>query len=71
MPEFGDLLRIHEIPGDGANDGELSRAQIPAPSFYLLRPDGHVGLAGMRFEPAALARYFSEHRLRPERSRAV
>jgi hypothetical protein len=29
-------------------------------SFYLLRPDGHVGLCGERLEPAALARYFSE-----------
>ena len=39
---------------------ELARAQIPRPSFYLLRPDGHVGLGGTRLEPAAVARYVGE-----------
>ena len=58
--ELGDLLRIHEVPSDPANDREFARAQIPRPSFYLLRPDGHVGLAGVRLERAAAARYVSE-----------
>ena len=48
------------IPGDPANDRELERARIPRPAFYLLRPDGHVGLAGGRLEAAAVARYVSE-----------
>ena len=47
-------------PGDPANDRELDRARIPRPAFYLLRPDGHVGLAGGRMEAAAVARYVSE-----------
>jgi 2-polyprenyl-6-methoxyphenol hydroxylase-like FAD-dependent oxidoreductase len=59
-PEFGDLLRIHVIPADPVNEVELGRAQIPRPSFYLLRPDGHVGLCGARLEAAAVKRYFSE-----------
>jgi hypothetical protein len=58
--ELGDLLRIHEAPSDPANDRELARAQIPQPSFYLLRPDGHVGLAGTHLNAAAAARYVSE-----------
>jgi len=60
VPELGDLLRIHEVPSDRANDRELERAQIPRPSFYLLRPDGHVGLAGTRWDAAAATRYVSE-----------
>jgi hypothetical protein len=47
---LGDLLRIRVIPADPINDVELARAQIPQPSFYLVRPDGHVGLCGARLE---------------------
>jgi len=60
LSELGDLLCIHEVPSDPANDREFARAQIPRPSFYLLRPDGHVGLAGTRLERGAAARYVSE-----------
>ena len=58
--KLGDLLQIHTIPADPVNDVELARAQIPRPSFYLLRPDGHVGLCGARLEAARVARYVSE-----------
>ena len=60
VAELGDLLRIHEVPNDSANDRELARARIPRPSFFLLRPDGHVGLAGTRLDAAAATRYISE-----------
>lgn len=60
VPGLGDLLRVHAAASDPANDRELARVGIPQPSFYLLRPDGHVGLAGARFAPAAAARYVSE-----------
>ena len=59
-PELGDLLRIHAIPDDPVNAVELARAGIPKRSFYLLRPDGHVGLCGVRLELAAVARYVTE-----------
>jgi 2-polyprenyl-6-methoxyphenol hydroxylase-like FAD-dependent oxidoreductase len=58
--DCGDWLRIHVIPADAGNDVELERARIPRPSFYLLRPDGHVGLCGVRFDGAEAARYLSE-----------
>jgi hypothetical protein len=58
--KLGDLLRIHAIPPDPSNDVELARTQIPKPSFYLVRPDGHVGLCGARWEAAAVERYISE-----------
>ena len=57
---LGDALRIHAVPTDLANDVELRRARIPQPSFYLLRPDGHVGLAGIRLDGAAIERYLVE-----------
>jgi hypothetical protein len=60
LPDFGELLRVNEIPNDPANDRELARAQIPQPSFYLLRPDGHVGLYGIHLDAAAMSRYLSE-----------
>ena len=57
---IGDLLRIRVIPPDPANDVELARAQIPQPSFYLVRPDGHVGLCGVRLDAAVVNRYVAE-----------
>jgi 2-polyprenyl-6-methoxyphenol hydroxylase-like FAD-dependent oxidoreductase len=57
---LGDLLRIHPVPADAGNDAELAGAQIPHPSFYLVRPDGHVGLCGIRLEAAAVQRYVKE-----------
>jgi hypothetical protein len=53
-------MRIHVVPADPGNDAELVSAQIPQPSFYLVRPDGHIGLCGARLEAAAVQRYVSE-----------
>ena len=58
---LADLLRIHAIPVDPFNDAELARAQFPRPSFYLVRPDGHIGLCGVHLDVAAATRYVSEH----------
>ena len=56
---LGDMLRIHAIPDDSINDSELARARIPGPSYFLLRPDGHIGLCGADLEPGAIKRYIS------------
>jgi 2-polyprenyl-6-methoxyphenol hydroxylase-like FAD-dependent oxidoreductase len=66
MPEYAfnfgdDLVRVHAIAKDATNDDELSRAQIPQPSFYLLRPDGHIGLCGTRLETGELITYFVQN----------
>jgi 2-polyprenyl-6-methoxyphenol hydroxylase-like FAD-dependent oxidoreductase len=53
-----DLLAIHAIPRDPMNDKELARAGIPSTSFYLLRPDGHVGLCGTRLGEGHVREYF-------------
>ena len=60
IPELGDLVHIIEVPHDPANDRELVHAHIPRVSFYLLRPDGHVGLAGVQLDAAAASRYVAE-----------
>jgi 2-polyprenyl-6-methoxyphenol hydroxylase-like FAD-dependent oxidoreductase len=57
---LGHLLRIHALPSDAANDAELARARIPQPSYYLVRPDGHVGLCGRRLDVATVKRYLAE-----------
>ena len=56
---FADFVRTHTIPADPANVAELARAQVPVPSFYLLRPDGHVGLCGAKLEMAPVKNYLT------------
>ena len=60
VAELGGLALTHVIPNDSANDRELARARIPRPSFYLLRPDGHVGLAGTQLDASAVTRYLTK-----------
>ena len=60
LPALGELMRTHVIPDDPANERELARVHIPRQAFYLLRPDGHVGLAGPRLDGAAVTRYLSQ-----------
>ncbi|GAA4359742.1 FAD-dependent monooxygenase [Variovorax defluvii] len=55
-----ELLRVHAVPSAPDNDAELDRMRIPRTSFYLLRPDGHVGLSGVRLDEADVARYARE-----------
>ena len=57
---MGELCLIHAIPTDAANGAELARAEISQSSFYLVRPDGYVGLCGARLEPEAVRRYLFE-----------
>jgi hypothetical protein len=59
-PDMDGLMMTHRPADDPVNERELARCRIPNPSFYLLRPDGHIGLAGTRLDPAALTRYLTE-----------
>lgn len=58
---FGDLMRVHAVPQSSVNALEMKRHGIPKRSFYLLRPDGHVGLCGTDFSPARLEAYAREN----------
>jgi len=57
---LGDLLQVHAIAAGEANAAALASAGIAAPSFYLVRPDGHIALCGARIDAAALERYVRE-----------
>jgi 2-polyprenyl-6-methoxyphenol hydroxylase-like FAD-dependent oxidoreductase len=59
--DFGELVRTHVIPDTAANRSEFARMGITGPAFYLIRPDGHVGLAGARVEAATVSGYLSKH----------
>jgi hypothetical protein len=56
---YGDLVREYAIPLDPGNRAALDRAGIAAPSFYLLRPDGHVGLCGTQVDLPAVEAYLT------------
>ncbi len=58
--ELRDLLCVQPIATDAHNGAELARAGIPQPSFYLLRPDGHVGLCGAELKMSEVIRYLGE-----------
>jgi 2-polyprenyl-6-methoxyphenol hydroxylase-like FAD-dependent oxidoreductase len=61
--EYGDLLDTHAIALDPDNSRELARAGITGPAFYLVRPDGHVGLAGTRLDLTRLRKWFETNRV--------
>ena len=69
IPDLGDLLRVQVIPTNDANDREIARVQIPPTAFYLLRPDGYVGLCGVRLDTAAVTRYVAERLTLENKSR--
>ena len=51
---------VHPIPDLATNVAALARVGIRAPSYYLLRPDGHIALAGTRLQEGEVQRYLSE-----------
>jgi len=55
-----EILDVLAPPDDPANAAELDRARIARPSYWLLRPDGHIGLAGARFDTSALESYIEQ-----------
>jgi 2-polyprenyl-6-methoxyphenol hydroxylase-like FAD-dependent oxidoreductase len=58
---FGDLVSVHAIPDDPVNAKALEQRRLSGPAFYLLRPDGHVGLAGTRLDMDSVKRYLADH----------
>jgi hypothetical protein len=49
---------------DPDNQQSLKVAGIAYPSCYLLRPDGHIALAGVPLDTQIIEANFAEHHLR-------
>jgi len=64
--QFADILQVHDVPLDPENEAALAAASITSPSYYLLRPDGHIGLAGTSFNEADLRRWLARSHLQFE-----
>ncbi len=60
----GDMLKVHTIASGIENDRALSTASITGPSYYFLRPDGRIGLAGTLFQEADLRHWLARSHLR-------
>ncbi|MBV9834694.1 MAG: FAD-dependent monooxygenase [Alphaproteobacteria bacterium] len=53
------LVRPHAIPIDAGNAAEFERLKVPSPSYFLLRPDGHIAASGGRFDALAVERFLA------------
>jgi len=62
--QLEDVLQVHAIPSDIENNAALAAASITRPSYYLLRPDGHIGLAGTSFEEVDFRQWLVRSHLR-------
>jgi 2-polyprenyl-6-methoxyphenol hydroxylase-like FAD-dependent oxidoreductase len=67
MPIPFDDMRVHAVADDPDNDRVLAQAGIGKPAYFLLRPDGHVALAGVRLEHGEVERYLEERGIRLQR----
>jgi len=63
---LGDMLQIHAVPSNNENDLALAAASIGNPSYYLLRPDGHIGLTGAFFQETDLKQWLERSHIRLE-----
>jgi 2-polyprenyl-6-methoxyphenol hydroxylase-like FAD-dependent oxidoreductase len=60
---FEDLVRVHAIPASAANLPALESVGITGPAYYLVRPDGHVALAGTRVDERDVRQWFADTRI--------
>ena len=59
-----DACALHTVADDPANDEVLERAGLRKPSYFLLRPDGYIALAGGRIAAQDIERYFAGRGIR-------
>lgn len=56
-PANNELMTVLRVPVTGHNTRMLGAVGITQPAFYLVRPDGYIGLVGGPFDHSALDRY--------------
>ena len=61
LPDMDGLLKVHVIPITAGNAAEQARTHVPRSAFFLLRPDGHIGLCGRAVDAVAVRRYCAEN----------
>lgn len=61
LPLPQERMQMFLVPADADNSAVLGGAGVPWPSYWLLRPDGHVGACGGRWDAAAVAGYAAMH----------
>jgi len=61
---LGDMLQVHTVPSDPENDAALATVSISGPAYFLLRPDGHIGLTGTTVRQDDLKRWLEQPNLR-------
>jgi len=64
-PGLSSSVAAHTFRRDPRNDAALASRQIAWPSFFLVRPDGHIALAGRHLESSQLEAYFADRRIAP------
>lgn len=60
FPALNGTMQTLMISANAENRAELERVNVPETAFYLLRPDGYVGLTGVHLDMAEVDRYVSE-----------
>jgi hypothetical protein len=61
MSGLDDLIITHVIPYGVHNMQELARVGISEKAFYLLRPDGHIGLSGNYISISVIKEYLTQY----------
>lgn len=52
-------VKVHDVAQDPVNAQELARWRITAPSFFLVRPDGYIGLTGKQVTAETIDGYLA------------
>jgi len=60
---LGDMLQVHTVPSDRENDAALATVSITGPAYFLLRPDGHIGLMGTTLKQDDVKRWLEQRHL--------
>lgn len=58
VPTTDDRIRIHKVADHADNHAELDRVGIPRTAMLLVRPDGHLAMAGTHLSREDIVDYF-------------